>query len=710
MAKRERYKKAGVKSEIPQTYNPAMGQKAQSLGQVAQVFGQMSNFLQEKASVAAEVRGNQMVADLGTQSVLTNLAQKGGPTNIEERQAFAVASKYASQEMQTDARREISNILLNAEQNDLSNQVVKSQIDDLIDGFSASFSDFDPEEAVSLRASLSSIGSIASTNYNASYQQKLNKESQGRSIMGLNERVNQMSVIASMTDPNKPVLATDQLKDIEEFMRVHNFDESDISKQIIALEKQYTQDSLMSDFMQGSNDFRNEVISELTNNPLPGLTVDETRVFRNKLVAEAKVGTSKQTADKKIIRVQINDSIKIVTSGGRYDPGQYTAINQQIDALNDADVDKALLRKQIVEAEFRSKNLDAYRTSSPLEIQQALSEMGDPQSGLQADMKSDMEKKLKAVNSALEKDPLLYANQVGVVKLTPIPMSGNSTATEVEAAIQQRLSDVEAISTHYGLSAAPLLTADEAETINRQIGYDPTNPNNRMKRLNVFTSIVESFGNNSYKVFQQISKDNPDYAYIGGMVSEGNYKAANLALLGSDLIEENSVAVAGYSTEDAGSVIDDLGPAYNLSPQTKMVVIETAKRIYAGFQAQSGKITWDEDNYKKALQMATGFNPDTGAGGIGEVGASQVVLPSRMTEDQLSQAIETVTFDEMDRQNPGLNKEFFNSLVKDFGDYNLRAISDGQYVITHGKDKNERQVFVNNKPLMFNAYNAVGLD
>ena len=310
MAKRERYKKAGVKSEIPQTYNPAMGQKAQSLGQVAQVFGQMSNFLQEKASAAAEVRGNQIVADLGAQSVLTNLAQKGGPTNIEERQAFAVASKYASQEMQTDARREISNILLNAEQNDLSNQVVKSQIDDLIDGFSASFSDFDPEEAVSLRASLSSIGSIASTNYNASYQQKLNKESQGRSIMGLNERINQMSVIASMTDPNKAFLAYDQLEDIEEFMRVHNFDESDISEQIIASKKQYTQDTLMSDFMHGSNEFKNEVIRELTNNPLPGLTVDETRVFKNKLVAEAKVGASKQTAEKKIIRVQLADNLK----------------------------------------------------------------------------------------------------------------------------------------------------------------------------------------------------------------------------------------------------------------------------------------------------------------------------------------------------------------------------------------------------------------
>jgi hypothetical protein len=710
MAKRERYKKVGVKSEIPQTYNPAMGQKAQSLGQVAQVFNQMGEFVQKRANIAAEVRGNEMVADLGAQSVLTNLSQKGGPTNIEERQAFAVASKYASQEMQTDARREISNILLNAEQNDLSNQVVDAQINDLIDGFSASFSDFDAEEAVSLRASLSSIGSIAATNYNASYQTKLNEQSQGRSIMGLNERINQMSVIASMTDANKSILAGDQIKDIEEFMRVHNFDESKISAQVIALQKQYVQDSLMSDFMQGSNDFRNEVISELTNNPLPGLTVDETRVFKNKLVAEAKVGTSKQTAEKKIIRAQLADIVKLLTGGGKYNSGQYTAIQQKIDALNDTDVDKILLQKQLTEAEYRSKNLDAYRTSSSLEIQQALSEMGDPQSGLQADIKSDMEKKLKAVNSALEKDPLLYANQVGVVKLTPIPMSGNSTATEVESAIQQRLSDVEAISTHYGLSAAPLLTADEAETINRQIGYDPTNPNNRIKRLNVFTSIVESFGNNSYKVFQQVSKDNPDYAYIGGMVSEGNFKAANLALLGSDLIEENSVAAAGYSTEDAGGVIDDLGSAYNLSPQTKMVVIETAKRIYAGFQAQSGKITWDEDNYKKALQMATGFNPDTGAGGVEEVGASEVVLPSRMTANQLIQAIETVTFDEMDRQNPGLNKELFNSLIKDLGDYNLRAISDGQYIITRGEDEDERQVFVNGKSLMFNAYEAVGLD
>jgi|GEM_PF-2596360 len=710
MAKRERYKKVGVKSEIPQTYNPAMGQKAQSLGQVAQVFNQMGEFVQKRANIAAEVRGNEMVADLGAQSVLTNLSQKGGPTNIEERQAFAVASKYASQEMQTDARREISNILLNAEQNDLSNQVVDAQINDLIDGFSASFSDFDAEEAVSLRASLSSIGSIAATNYNASYQTKLNEQSQGRSIMGLNERINQMSVIASMTDANKSILAGDQIKDIEEFMRVHNFDESKISAQVIALQKQYVQDSLMSDFMQGSNDFRNEVISELTNNPLPGLTVDETRVFKNKLVAEAKVGTSKQTAEKKIIRAQLADIVKLLTGGGKYNSGQYTAIQQKIDALNDTDVDKILLQKQLTEAEYRSKNLDAYRTSSSLEIQQALSKMGNPQSGVQADIKSDMEKKLKAVNSALEKDPLLYANQVGVVKLTPIPMSGNSTATEVEAAIQQRLSDVETISTHYGLSAAPLLTADEAETINRQIGYDPTNPNNRIKRLNVFTSIVESFGNNSYKVFQQVSKDNPDYAYIGGMVSEGNFKAANLALLGSDLIEENSVAAAGYSTEDAGGVIDDLGSAYNLSPQTKMVVIETAKRIYAGFQAQSGKITWDEDNYKKALQMATGFNPDTGAGGVEEVGASEVVLPSRMTANQLIQAIETVTFDEMDRQNPGLNKELFNSLIKDLGDYNLRAISDGQYIITRGEDEDERQVFVNGKSLMFNAYEAVGLD
>ena len=75
-----------------------------------------ASFFSKKAR-KAEQRGKQMVQDLGAQPVLKDLAKKGGPTNIEQRAAFATANRIAAAELETEASLDIDKVLTQAEIN-----------------------------------------------------------------------------------------------------------------------------------------------------------------------------------------------------------------------------------------------------------------------------------------------------------------------------------------------------------------------------------------------------------------------------------------------------------------------------------------------------------------------------------------------------------------------------------------------------------------
>ena len=94
----------------------------------------MGQFLFKEEERKAEQRGKQMVQDLGAQPVLKDLAKKGGPTNIEQRAAFATANRIAAAELETEAQLEIDKVLTQAEINKTPFSQVQSELTDITDG------------------------------------------------------------------------------------------------------------------------------------------------------------------------------------------------------------------------------------------------------------------------------------------------------------------------------------------------------------------------------------------------------------------------------------------------------------------------------------------------------------------------------------------------------------------------------------------------
>ena len=72
-----------------------------------------------------------------------------------------------------------------------------------------------------------------------------------------------------------------------------------------------------------------------------------------------------------------------------------------------------------------------------------------------------------------------------------------------------------------------------------------------------------------------------------------------------------------------------LGAAFNRVPEAIPSVLEVAKYIYvSSTDINMAETTINKDRYKKAIQMALGYNMKTDKGGIGTIRNQQVILPS----------------------------------------------------------------------------------
>ena len=97
MAELPRYKRGDVTQSIPGSdYRPVSA----GSGSV-EALGKMATFVNKKAEEQAIKRGTKAVQELDTDVVLDRIAEAGGPQNIEETQAYALANKLAVNDLET---------------------------------------------------------------------------------------------------------------------------------------------------------------------------------------------------------------------------------------------------------------------------------------------------------------------------------------------------------------------------------------------------------------------------------------------------------------------------------------------------------------------------------------------------------------------------------------------------------------------------------
>jgi hypothetical protein len=292
MAILPRYQKAGVQLQQMRELDQSGFREIANMGQtISEVVGRMSDFAYKKQAAKAARRGEQAIMDQGAQTVLNRIAERGGPSTIADQAAYALGSRVAAAEVQTEAEVEIARILDNAQKNKTPFTQVQALIGDIADGYSASMSGIDPAIAAVLRQDISSTGAKSAQRYASWYDAQMVAAAQARRTDNVSTLRASALTQAGSTDlgvqmtPNGPIdPMADLVSDFESQLSRMNYSDSQIATEVSSMQKEIYRDQTVFQFYQ-TNDVnrKRDIVAGLLEKPLPGYTYEQTVSLASKL-------------------------------------------------------------------------------------------------------------------------------------------------------------------------------------------------------------------------------------------------------------------------------------------------------------------------------------------------------------------------------------------------------------------------------------------
>ena len=295
MAILPRYQKAGVQLQQMRELDQSGFREVANMGQtISEVVGRMSDFAYKKQAAKAAKRGEQAIMDQGAGPVLDRIAKRGGPSTIAEQAAYALGSRVAAAEVQTEAEVEIARILDNAQKNKTPFTQVQALIGDIADGYSASMSGIDPAIAAVLRQDISSTGAKSAQRYASWYDAQMVAAAQARKAENVSTLRASALTQAGSTDlsvrmspempHNKIDPMADLVSDFESQLSRMNYSDSQIATEVSSMQKEIYRDQTVFQFYQ-TNDVnrKRDIVAELLEKPLPGYTYEQTVSLASKL-------------------------------------------------------------------------------------------------------------------------------------------------------------------------------------------------------------------------------------------------------------------------------------------------------------------------------------------------------------------------------------------------------------------------------------------
>lgn len=425
-----------------------------------------------------------------------------------------------------------------------------------------------------------------------------------------------------------------------------------------------------------------------------------------------------RNAEVRIFRGEVKSDINTIKKGGNLTEKRISLMKTRAHQLGD-EQSFAMLSDWVSHSNdmhlmsvMTPSNLDAFVSAERADLENKR-DAGETITQTDVEQLEAKEALLDNMSAELEKDPLEWANTVGLIELSPIIPTAKETVTvngqeiSPQVLMNKRVAQAEAVAAHYG-RPAKYLTDEEKTTFQKFMTDRNTGPDAKLSLL----ASLSGFGadkNNSRldEVLAEISPKAPEYMHIGGMMSRGSQPSVlsdameGLAVIqGGGTIQGTRVIQTG--TPDVASITDEtLGTAYRESPQTRKQVVNVAEAIYTARMFRQGKTDstdFDEDEWQRALQEASGANfiDGTQFGGVTEYNGQQVHVPSWVEADEFEDFINELT--DKDWQDggfggapiiPKLNGEAvpvpMTKEISIFSDLNLVSIGDGQYMVARNK-------------------------
>ena len=337
MARLPRYTRMGVEAAAPTRvdYSPIAREGAALGNAIASGVEQMREFVYKQQAQKAARQGQEAVREQGALPILEKLQAQGGPgISIAEQAAYETAHTVAQTEIQVTAEQTIRDILRTAEQNVTPFSAVTQQLEDAVDGFSASLSMLNPEAAGVLQARLSGAANDASVRYADFYQRKMEAQRAER----LNNTATGYSDDAMAEALRPGADATTLAAFVDERAA------SLVSAGVTAERAQAWRDQTYSAAVKENNLYRsatmplNELKAEvetMPTEPLPGMTYGETLTEYNRVSSMYNTRLSVAEADLRLQQDRVDTAYQVLANGGVIGPQQMTDIAAGAAAIAD---------------------------------------------------------------------------------------------------------------------------------------------------------------------------------------------------------------------------------------------------------------------------------------------------------------------------------------------------------------------------------------
>lgn len=335
MAILPRYRRLGVQAQAPTRLDFSPMREQAALGQaISQNVDRMGDFIYREQVRRAEMAGQEAVREQGALPILERLAEQGGPgISIAEQSAYESANRVAVAEIQYEAENQISALLQQASDNNTPFSTVSTQLEDVVDGFSASLGYLNPEAAGLLQSRLRNSATDASRRYANAYRARARAASAQRRSEVATTFTNAALELAR-TEGTTPETIFSTLQENRQALIDGGMSESQAERWFNSAYSSAVRDNTLFRAMTGPLDDVRASIENPPTEPLPGMTYAETLTEYNRIGSIYNSRVAAFETDARALGSRMDTARSVLGSGGVVGPEQMSEILSEAERLD----------------------------------------------------------------------------------------------------------------------------------------------------------------------------------------------------------------------------------------------------------------------------------------------------------------------------------------------------------------------------------------
>lgn len=296
---------------------------------------------------------------------------------------------------------------------------------------------------------------------------------------------------------------------------------------------------------------------------------------------------------------------------------------------------------------------------------------------------------LATTRDNIARDPIEWASKTGLIQVPELDLSSPQAAAK---SLKARAAVAGEIATYYGRDVRFFRESEKEALVSATRQGGP-------QLVDMATTLVGALGTDAPKALSEISKDAPEAAVVGGlMTTNGDPAFVKDVATGLQLRATDQAFKPLAPTESQWRPIaaSAYGNALTVSPETQSALIASANAAYEIRARRLGLASFDPDVYDQALRQAAGevtINGET-YGGIATYRGHQVLVPAEVKQDSFDDLIEDIRYEDIPSNGvyPHANGKGVN--IATFRSATLVSIGDGRYWAAMGEPESDNPQYL----------------